>query len=89
MTKKDYELIAEAFDSLQYANENIKYEYNERKDSYKALSTYQDVLIQTARKLADNLESTNTKFDRLKFLVAVGLTEEQLHLYGEKKLIKY
>lgn len=82
MTKKDYELIASAFD-IAKTNDYAKHATNSRTDHYKALSMSLNTAIQTARRMAMKLEKENPKFDRVRFLRDCGMTDNQLMEYNE------
>lgn len=82
MTKKDYELIARAF-HIKNTNFNYPHLKSERSSIKQRYNSILDAEIQTARRLAMQLELDNPNFNRVKFLIACGLTNNQLMRYSE------
>lgn len=70
MTKKDYELIAGALSIAKPAEHNYPSEITDI-DTYRAGRRHQ--WVNTCKTMADVLETTNTRFDRSKFITACGV----------------
>lgn len=72
MTKKDYELIAQALWTAKPSWDNAPYEYN-MNDIYKTgrINAWDN----TCKTICGFFESNNPKFNRSKFLQACGLEE--------------
>ena len=83
MTRKDYELIASKFD-IKWMNEHYPHYKSDRTALRKSYDTSLNSSIQTARRMADAFKLDNPAFNRLKFLEACGLDDDQLKYYGEK-----
>lgn len=70
MTKKDYELIAEAvLNAASYAERKHNNGYIDKK----ALEATNDGIYYVVRELAESLASENPKFDHDKFMEACGI----------------
>ena len=83
MTKKDYQLIAEA---IKQINESIHYSKNTKIDS-RLVTTILDHLVYEA--LGQALKKDNPNFNYVKFYEACGLENQTETPKGVQRLLRY